>query len=218
VKDWTYQSFQTRLRSGRLFAQAFGNFSDAGETVLLRTNSPIIDQSRLFAAQIQHGITIGRIDALYGADYQKIDPRTSGTINGRNEDNDNVVELGGYIHTVARLTDRLQFLAAARVDHNDRVEGSVFSPRVALVFKPQIDQTLRLTFNRAFSNPSNFNLFSTFRAATFVRTARSIPRCGARRAQGRVSLPTRLRRRPVYAHAIRCGARNRRNTIAVSRG
>ena len=159
VKDWTYQSFQTRLRSGRLFAQAFGNFSDAGETVLLRTNSPIIDQSRLFAAQIQHGITIGRIDALYGADYQKIDPRTSGTINGRNEDNDNVVELGGYIHTVTRLTDRLQFLAAARLDHNDRVEGSVFSPRVALVFKPQIDQTLRLTFNRAFSNPSNFNLF-----------------------------------------------------------
>jgi len=159
VKDWTYQSFQTRLRSGRLFAQAFGNFSDAGETVLLRTNSPIIDKSRLFAAQIQHGITIGRIDALYGADYQKIDPRTAGTINGRNEDNDNVVELGGYIHTVTRLTDRLQFLAAARLDHNDRVEGSVFSPRVALVFKPQIDQTLRLTFNRAFSNPSNFNLF-----------------------------------------------------------
>jgi len=114
VKDWTYQSFQTRLRSGRLFAQAFGNFSDAGETVLLRTNSPIIDKSRLFAAQIQHGITIGRIDALYGADYQKIDPRTAGTINGRNEDNDNVVELGGYIHTVTRLTDRLQFLAAAR--------------------------------------------------------------------------------------------------------
>jgi len=34
VKDWTYQSVQSRLRSGRLFAQVFGNFSDAGETVV----------------------------------------------------------------------------------------------------------------------------------------------------------------------------------------
>jgi iron complex outermembrane receptor protein len=159
VKDWTYQSLQTRLHSGRFFAQAFGNFSDAGETVLLRTNSPIIDQSRVFAAQIQHGMTFGRVDAIYGADYQKVDPRTDGTINGRNEDDDNVTEVGGYVHTVTRLTDRLQFLAAARIDNNNRVDGNVFSPRVALVFKPQVDQTLRLTFNRAFSNPSNFNLF-----------------------------------------------------------
>jgi len=159
VKDWTYQSAQTRFRAGRLFAQVFGNFSDAGETVLLRTNSPIFDQSRLYAAQIQHGITLGRVDAIYGADYQKTDPRTGGTINGRNEENDQVTEVGGYLHTVTRLTDQVQFLAAARMDHNDRVDGNVFSPRVALVVKPAVDQTLRLTFNRAFSNPSNFNLF-----------------------------------------------------------
>jgi outer membrane receptor for ferrienterochelin and colicins len=159
VKDWTYQSAQTRLRIGRFFAQAFGNFSDAGQTFLLRTNSPIIDQSRLLAGQLQDGTTMGRTEVIVGADYQKVDPRTGGTINGRNENDDQVTEFGGYVHTVTRLTDQFQFLAAARVDHNDRIDGSVFSPRVALVFKPDPDQTLRFTFNRAFSNPSNFNLF-----------------------------------------------------------
>ena len=159
VKDWTYQSVQTRLRSGRLFAQIFGNFSDAGETFLLRTNSPIIDKSRLYSAQVQHGMTFGRIDAIYGLDYTKTDPRTGGTINGRNEDDDQVTEFGGYLHTVTHLSDQWQFLAAARLDNNSRVDGNVFSPRVALVFKPKPDQNLRLTFNRAFSTPSNFSLF-----------------------------------------------------------
>jgi iron complex outermembrane receptor protein len=159
VKDWTYQSVQTRLRSGRFFAQVFGNFSDAGETFLIRTNSPIVDQSRLYSAQIQHGMTFGRVDAIYGADYTKTDPRTSGTINGRNEDDDQVTEFGGYLHTVTHISDQWQFLAAARLDNNNRLDGNVFSPRVALVFKPQADQTFRVTFNRAFTTPSNFTLF-----------------------------------------------------------
>jgi iron complex outermembrane receptor protein len=159
VKDWTYQSIQTRLRSGRLFAQVFGNFSDAGETFLLRTNTPIIDQSRLYSAQIQHGMTFGRVDAIYGLDYTKTDPRTGGTINGRNEDDDQVTEFGGYLHTVTHLSDQWQFLAAARLDNNNRVDGNVFSPRVALVFKPMPDQNFRVTFNRAFTTPSNFSLF-----------------------------------------------------------
>jgi len=159
VKDWTYQSIQSRLRSGRLFAQVFGNFSDAGETVLLRTNSPIVDQSRLFSAQIQHGLTVGRVDAIYGVDYTKTDPRTGGTINGRNENDDQVTELGGYLHTVTHISDQWQFLAAARLDNNNRIDGNVFSPRVALVFKPEPDQNFRLTFNRAFTTPTNFSLF-----------------------------------------------------------
>ena len=159
VKDWTYQSVQTRLRSGRLFAQVFGNFSDAGETFLLRTNTPIVDESRLYAAQLQHGKTFGRIDAIYGLDYTKTDPRTAGTINGRNEQDDQVTEFGGYLHTVTHLSDQWQFLAAARLDNNSRIEGNVFSPRVALVFKPKPDQNLRVTFNRAFTTPANFSLF-----------------------------------------------------------
>ena len=160
VKDWTYSSAQTRLRAGRFFAQVFANFSDAGDTRLLRTNSPIVDQSRLYVGQAQHAISLfDRVDVTYGGDYQRTEPRTGGTINGRNEDDDVVTEYGGYVHTLTRVTDKFDFLAAARVDQNDRISGSVFSPRAALVFKPAGDQNFRLTYNRAFSTPTNFNLF-----------------------------------------------------------
>jgi iron complex outermembrane receptor protein len=62
AKNWRYQSVQERFRWGRLFAQAFINFSDAGNkysvdnsgTFLLRTGTPIVDNSRVDAFQIQH--------------------------------------------------------------------------------------------------------------------------------------------------------------------
>src|SRR5690606_30033591 len=48
---------------------------------------------------------------------------------------------------------------AARVDQHDRLEGTFFSPRAAVVFKPSETQNLRFTFNRAFSTPANFSFF-----------------------------------------------------------
>ncbi|HEX6575107.1 MAG TPA: TonB-dependent receptor [Gemmatimonadaceae bacterium] len=173
VKDWVYQTFQLRGRVGRLFAQAFMNTSDAGETYLLQKIAPttqcpnasdqacIIDKSRQFAAQIQHGFNLAndRERILYGLDYINTQPRTEGTINGSNEDDDDITEVGGYIHSVTKLTDMFELTAAARVDKHSRLEDPVFSPRVALVFKPTENNSLRLTYNRAFSTPSTNNLF-----------------------------------------------------------
>jgi iron complex outermembrane receptor protein len=51
ASDWRSSYLQARLRSGRLFAQAFLNASDAGDTYLLRTGQPIVDESRLFAGR-----------------------------------------------------------------------------------------------------------------------------------------------------------------------
>ena len=172
VKDWVYQTYQLRGRVNRLFGQIFMNKSDAGSTYLLRTASPttscpnvadpacIIDQSQQFAAQLQHGLDWGtRQRFLYGVDYQHTTPKTSGTINGRNEDDDDISEIGGYLHSVTQLSSLLELTAAARVDQHSRLEKSNFSPRIALVFKPQENHNLRLTFNRAFSTPSTNNLF-----------------------------------------------------------
>lgn len=160
VTDWVYQTFQLRGRYKRLFAQAFMNTSDAGETFLLRTNQPIIDKSNQFVGQVQHGIDIGaRQSFLYGFDFLKTNPKTEGSINGRNEEDDDIGEVGGYLHSVTRLHPRFEVTAAARVDKHSRLEDPVFSPRVALVFKPADNQNLRLTYNRAFSTPSTNNLF-----------------------------------------------------------
>ena len=160
VSDWTFNSYQLRARSGRLFAQTFLNTSDAGNTFLLRTLQPIVDKSTQFVAQVQHGLDLGsRQSFIYGFDYQHTVPKTGGTINGRNENDDNITEIGGYLHSITRLSPMLDLVSAARLDNHSRLKSNVFSPRVALVFKPTENQNLRATFNRAFSTPSTNNLF-----------------------------------------------------------
>lgn len=158
--DWTYSYGQVRVRKGRLFAQSFINMSDAGDSYLLRTGQPIVDESFFLAGQVQHGFSLGdRSELLYGVDLQKTEPRTEGTITGRNEDDDTINEAGVYVHSKTDLTDRLDFLGAVRLDWHNRLEDPVFSPRAALVFDPAPDHSVRLTFNRAFSTPTTNNLF-----------------------------------------------------------
>lgn len=169
-RGWRYSSAQLRFRYKRFFIQGFGNFSGAGidssgsvpmaRAFLLRDGSAIVDQSRVWSAQFQHGFDLGKKETvLYGGDYIYTDARTGGTINGANENDDNIKEIGGYVHSVTRLTPKLDFVAALRLDKNSRLEDVVWSPRAALVFKPDENQAFRLTFNRAFSTPSNNNLF-----------------------------------------------------------
>jgi outer membrane receptor for ferrienterochelin and colicins len=194
VKDWVYQTYQLRGRFKSLFAQVFMNTSDAGGTFLLTsvkptTNCPdvtdfacVIDKSKQIAAQIQHGITFGsRQRFIYGYDFIRTVPRTEHTINGRNEDDDDITENGGYIHSVTDISDKLQLTAAARIDKHSRLEDPVFSPRVAVVFKPILNQNFRLTYNRAFSTPSTNNLFLDLVAqsnALFSIRAFGVPNAG----------------------------------------
>ncbi len=160
VNDWRYTYVQTRARWNRLFAQVFVNMSDAGETFLLRTGQPIVDKSQMLVGQLQNGTYFGeRIDLIYGIDAQKTDPRTEGTINGRNEDIDEITEIGAYLHSKTALTDRLDLFAAIRADDHSELEDPVWSPRAAVVFKATDNHNLRLSYNRAFSTPSTNNLF-----------------------------------------------------------
>ena len=169
AKNWKYQSIQERFRWGRLFAQAFMNFSDAGNkdsvdnggTFLLRTGTPIVDNSKVYAFQIQHSADLfkNKESLVYGADYIFTNPRTGGTINGRNEDIDDVKEIGAYIQSTTRLSPKFDLVGAIRVDNHDVLDQTFWSPRVALIFKPAETQNIRLTYNRAFSTPANFSFF-----------------------------------------------------------
>jgi iron complex outermembrane receptor protein len=167
IRGWTYANLQQRFRHRRLFAQVFANVSDAGNrdsldtegTYLRRSGQPIVDQSRVYSAQLQHGFALGGTDFVYGGDYIRTDPRTGGTINGRNEDRDRVNEYGAYLQTTTRLAPKFDLLAAARVDGNNVIAGAQFSPRAALVFKPTPNHNFRATYGRAFSTPANFSFF-----------------------------------------------------------
>lgn len=169
AKNWKYQSVQQRFRWGRFFAQAFVNFSDAGNkdsldnsgTFLLRTGTPIVDNSKVYAVQAQHSADLfnNKESLVYGADYIFTNPQTGGTINGRNEKIDDVTEIGAYIQSTTRLSPKFELVGAIRVDNHDVLDQTFWSPRIALIFKPAETQNVRLTYNRAFSTPANFSFF-----------------------------------------------------------
>ncbi len=160
ARDWRYSYGQVRFRSGQLFLQGFGNLSDAGDSYLLRTGAPVVDKSKVWALQGQHGFDIGSKETLlYGVDYSYTNPDTEGTINGRNEDDDTITEFGAYLHSTTRFSPKLDLVLALRWDTHSRLDESHLSPRAALVWKPVENQSVRVTYNRAFSTPTSNNLF-----------------------------------------------------------
>lgn len=161
TENWIYEFFQARLRKGRFFTQAYLNTSDAGGSWLLRDGVPLVDNSSLMAAQIQHGFGLadGRQDFTYGFDYFGTRPDTKGTINGAWEDVDDMDEWGIYVQSKTELSDKLDLIFAGRIDDHSLLDEKVFSPRAALVIKPSESQSFRLTYNRAFSTPSSLNFF-----------------------------------------------------------
>ncbi len=158
--DWTYSYAQARFRRDRLFAQAYINLSDAGDSFTLRDNEPVTDNSLLYVGQIQHGLDVGeRQSFTYGADLIRTVPRTDSIITGRNEEDDAFTEVGGYVQSETMLSPQLDLVVAARLDYHSVLDDVVFSPRAALVFKPTQEHSIRLTYNRAFSQPSTNNMF-----------------------------------------------------------
>lgn len=158
--NWSSSYVQARSQIGSLFVQGYVNFSDAGDTYLLRNGQPITDRSRLWVGQVQHGFALSdRQGFIYGMDLLFTDPRTEGTIHGVYEDEDRTTEIGGYVQSTTSLHDNLRLVLAGRVDSHTGLPELVFSPRAALVFNPAYDQAIRLSFNRAFSTPSSLNQF-----------------------------------------------------------
>lgn len=161
VRDWRYSYYQARVTWKDLFVQAFVNQSDAGETFLLKTGEPIVDRSMLYVAQAQHSARpLESLSLTYGLDVLFTEPVTEGTITGSNEDDDNTTEIGGYLQAQSSvIPDLLDVVAAIRADHHSRIDDVILSPRAALVLTPIENQTLRLTYNRAYSAPTTNELF-----------------------------------------------------------
>ena len=167
VVDWGNDYVQGRLHYKSFFAQAFLNKSNNDQTYLLRSGRPLIDKSQLFVAQAQNSSRLGeRQRLIYGADLLITTPKTEGSINGQFEDDDEVTEFGGYAQWEYALSPKFDLVAAARLDNHSRLEDPVFSPRAAIVYKPDLSNTLRATFNRAFSTPTTLNMFLDISAGT----------------------------------------------------
>jgi iron complex outermembrane receptor protein len=167
VQNWSYSNFQQRFRHKQFFAQVFYNQSNSGNadandpngTFYLRSGIPVVDQSSVLVAQLQQGYSLGSTKLTGGIDYIATTPETKGTIMGRNEDDDNILETGAYLQFTTPLTPKLDLMGAVRGDMNSRIEGTQFSPRAALLYKATPTQNFRFTFNRAFNSPASFSFF-----------------------------------------------------------
>ena len=159
-KKWTYRTGHVRLSKGGLFAQGFYNLSGAGGTYLLRTGTPLVDNSNAVGAQLQYGFDLGsRLSFITGTDYAYTTPKTGGTIHGQFEDSDNTTEYGAYLHGQLELSDALKLVAVARTDSHEHLEDMIFTPRAAMVFEPADGQSFRLSYGSGFETPVSTRFF-----------------------------------------------------------
>lgn len=161
LTDWSFGNAFGQLERGALLARLFFNWNDSGESFSLWTGMPLEDHSNVLAGQIQHATALGGGSTIqYGADFRRTNPRTDGTIHGRNENNDIVSEMGAYVLGKIPLGTRFELSAALRGDYHDRIDGVGVSPRLGLVYQPSETQALRVTYGRGFATPDANDLFA----------------------------------------------------------
>ena len=159
VVDWTYDYWQLRVNHKDLFGQFYYNQNNAGDTYLLRTGQPIVEKSFLMVGQLQNTSYLGERQAFtYGADVIYTNPRTGGTVTGVFEEEDQITDVGGFLQSLTQLSQKFDLTLALRADYNSATTEWAWSPRFALVYSPEPNQSIRGTFNRAFSTPTVNNL------------------------------------------------------------
>jgi iron complex outermembrane receptor protein len=169
-----YSYGQLRLRAGDFFAQGYFNKNNAGDSFVYGTGQAVVDRGVLYNLQAQYDFdTWGqRQRFIVGADAEFTRPETEGRILGRNEDRDNISEIGGYVQSSTTIAQPLTLTMALRTDYNNVFEEVQLSPRAALVYRPHPTQSLRVSYNHAFSSPTTNSLFLdiTAREVTFEPT------------------------------------------------
>lgn len=155
-----YRYGQARTTWGDWFGQAYIAQNDTDDSFNLRTGDELVDTSMLVAGDVQRSFDISdRWQLMSGVDVMLTRPETEGTINGRNEGDDNIEEIGGYAHAQSELSDQWTLTMALRADKHSRLEDPVVSPRVAVMWEPAAGRKFRFSYNRAFSTPTTTNLF-----------------------------------------------------------
>ena len=88
----------------------------------------------------------------YGGNYRHNSFDISIAPNG-----DNRNEGGAYVQDEIFLADRFRWVVGGRLDKFSSIDNAVFSPRTTFMYKPSLNQTVRVSFNRAFRAPSFIN-------------------------------------------------------------
>ena len=145
---------------GALKFNVFTNIVDAEAPNLLvpdpRTQAPLQlnFKTKTFDVEIGHATVVGQRQSLsYGGNYRRnnFDITLAPAAKDRNE-------IGAYAQDEI-FVNKFRLSAGARVDKFGNIQDPVFSPRLAAIYQPTGDHSVRVSFNRAFRSPSTVNNF-----------------------------------------------------------
>jgi outer membrane receptor protein involved in Fe transport len=137
---------------------AFANFVDANAPNLLladpATGQPIVlgFKTDTFDFDVSNTTVLGGKHILtYGGNYRRnnFDITLAPGAEDRNE-------FGAYLQEEFYV-DKFRLAVGGRADKAGNLDHWFFSPRVSVMFKPTPEQSLRLSYNRAFRSPSVIN-------------------------------------------------------------
>lgn len=150
---------QLRFNHDGLFVQTYFITNDGGSddrpSYLHRSGliSPL--ERTHFEAQVQYNFeTPSFLNAEWttGFDFRTASANSDNHVYGRNEENDDYRIFGGYLQGKLRLGEKLDLFLAGRLDGYNFTDQNTFSPRAALVYKPNQFHSLRVSYNQA-ANP-----------------------------------------------------------------
>ena len=155
--------FRQGFLGGDLFLNFFTNINDQKTTYSLVNGNVVYDESSNRAFQLQHTVPMDNGQTvIWGLDYLDRTPETKGTINGKNEDDDNFDNLGVYYTYEKKFSDAFKFVGTGRYDTNNYLDAigtsGVFAPKVAFVWSPEdVRGNFRLTYGENIDLPGNFS-------------------------------------------------------------
>ena len=173
-RGWIYDFQQIRASNPNWYFSAYRTHSNSGDSYALNryatfyTTTLSADSVRhladwpsngqIYAAELQNNFTAPALlntHFTWGGQIRH-DVVTSRRqwLTDRLTDKDVVInQKGVYAQAETPLTPKLNLVLAARYDDHDKYDPQ-FSPKAALVFKPTTNQSLRVSYNRAFKSPT----------------------------------------------------------------
>jgi iron complex outermembrane receptor protein len=150
--------FSGKWQQGARRVAFFTNILTADSTNLLSRGPtgaflPLSFNTKTFDVEAGDSRAIGTHNALtFGGNFRHNAFDVSLAPNG-----DNRNEGGAYVQDEVFLGPYVRWVVGGRVDKFSSIEDAVFSPRTSLVLKPSANNSIRVSFNKAFRAPSFIN-------------------------------------------------------------
>ena len=166
---------QARVQSGGFFGLVSYNYKSGGgrenPTFLYDSGFRQVAINSSLEAQVQYNFDVPSFlntNFTVGIDHRDVMSDTQNTLYGRNELDDDYIITGAYLQGTSILSDQLELTYAGRLDKFSITDDLGFSPRAALVYKLNENNTFRVSYNSSVSIPTALQLYIDFPVNTIA--------------------------------------------------